>query len=102
MNNGERVVINPLRTGQMQGGGTAGRNDLKWNRRNRSVIDSGIDYTSLISGMQTGNDQNHLDLWGSNNSSSRQWQIHCLKKNAEQSFLGAPAVYFLRQNFHRK
>lgn len=97
VNNGRRVsCINPLQTGQMQGG-TAGRNDLSGTGVIVAVIDSGIDYAHPDFRNADGTTR-ILDLWDQTIPAGRVADP-LSEENAEQSFLEAPAGYFLGTEF---
>lgn len=97
VNNGRRVsCINPLQTGQMQGG-TAGRNDLSGTGVIVAVIDSGIDYAHPDFRNADGTTR-ILDLWDQTIPAGSVADP-LSEENAEQSFLGAPAGYFLGTEF---
>lgn len=97
VNNGRRVsCINPLQTGQMQGG-TAGRNDLSGTGVIVAVIDSGIDYAHPDFRNADGTTR-ILDLWDQTIPAGSVADP-LSEENAEQSFLEAPAGYFLGTEF---
>ena len=97
VNNGRRVsCINPLQTGQMRGG-TAGRNDLSGTGVIVAVIDSGIDYAHPDFRNADGTTR-ILDLWDQTIPAGSVADP-LSEENAEQSFLGAPAGYFLGTEF---
>lgn len=97
VNNGRRVsCINPLQTGQMRGG-TAGRNDLSGTGVIVAVIDSGIDYAHLDFRNADGTTR-ILDLWDQTIPAGSVADP-LSEENVEQSFLGAPAGYFLGTEF---
>ena len=97
VNNGRRVsCINPLQTGQMQGG-TAGRNDLSGTGVIVAVIDSGIDYAHPDFRNADGTTR-ILDLWDQTIPAGSVADP-LSEENAEQSFLGTPAGYFLGTEF---
>lgn len=97
VNNGRRVsCINPLQTGQMRGG-TAGRNDLSGTGVIVAVIDSGIDYAHPDFRNADGTTR-ILDLWDQTIPAGSVADP-LSEENVEQSFLGAPAGYFLGTEF---
>lgn len=97
VNNGRRVsCINPLQTGQMQGR-TAGRNDLSGTGVIVAVIDSGIDYAHPDFRNADGTTR-ILDLWDQTIPAGSVADP-LSEENAEQSFLEAPAGYFLGTEF---
>lgn len=97
VNNGRRVsCINPLQTGQMQGG-TAGRNDLSGTGVIVAVIDSGIDYAHPDFRNADGTTR-ILDLWDQTIPAGSVADP-LSEENAEQSFLETPAGYFLGTEF---
>lgn len=97
VNNGRRVsCINPLQTGQMQGG-TAGRNDLSGTGVIVAVIDSGIDYAHPDFRNADGTTR-ILDFWDQTIPAGSVADP-LSEENAEQSFLEAPAGYFLGTEF---
>jgi minor extracellular serine protease Vpr len=100
VNNGRRVsCINPLQTGQMQGR-TAGRNDLSGTGVIVAVIDSGIDYAHPDFRNADGTTR-ILDLWDQTIPAGSVADP-LSEENAEQSFLEAPAGYFLGTEFSQE